>query len=447
MADTIVAPATAPVTSAIGVIRMSGPDAAKIAESVFFPFSGRKLTDTPRLAQYGELKGELVIDRCVAVYFAAPKSYTGEDIVEFSLHGGGGVMRGALSLLTEKGARMASPGEFTRRAYANGKLTLFEAEAVADLIEAETPEAAANAAGQLSGALGAKFEQYYDRLLDITALFTASIDYVSEGVDPPDLKHTENELSDLAKGLKTLADSFDKGRYLSEGVRAVIAGRPNVGKSSVLNALSGRDRAIVSDIPGTTRDTLEQTVYLGGVKVVLTDTAGLRATDDPIESLGVKRAEAELDRAALFIAVFDGSRPLEKEDHALLDRLRSQNKPVIAALNKSDLGLKASLEGALSLSALTGEGIDALAQAIKDAVGIGGFTPDGSLITNRRQADALARAAQSCALAAQALKEGFTADVAWVDADAALAALGELTGQNTSEQTLTRVFERFCLGK
>lgn len=459
MTDTIAAIATPPATGAIGIIRLSGPAARSVADRVFFPGMhdrGVPLSSlSPRCAHYGRIldaDGHL-LDKALALLFPAPHSYTGEDCVELQCHGGLRLLHRVLSLCIVAGARQAAPGEFTKRAFLNGQLDLAEAEAVADLIHAETLEGVRNAAGQLSGQLSDALSSIYNALMDVTAHFTAYIDYTDEGVEPPDCGEAEDICRSAADRLQRLADTFRDGRLFTEGVRCAIIGRPNAGKSSLLNALCGFDRSIVTPLAGTTRDTVEETAQAGSVLLRLIDTAGLRSDADEVERLGMERSRAAATAAGLILAVFDGSEPLTDEDHEVLRMMEQAEVPVIALINKSDLPQRLHPEDspllahAISISAAGGLGLDALRDAIQAQYHAGSLRPDGGMITNRRQADALRRAAESAAHAAEALHAGFTPDIAWVDAEAALTAIGEVTGKTVNDEILSRVFERFCVGK
>lgn len=459
MTDTIAAIATPPATGAIGIIRLSGPAARSVADRVFFPGMqdrGVLLSSlSPRCAHYGRILDTdgYLLDKALALLFPAPHSYTGEDCVELQCHGGLRLLHRVLSLCIDAGARQALPGEFTKRAFLNGQLDLAEAEAVADLIHAETPEGVRNAAGQLSGQLSDALSSIYNALMDVTAHFTAYIDYTDEGVEPPDCSAAEDICRSAADRLQRLADTFRDGRLFTEGVRCAIIGRPNAGKSSLLNALCGFDRSIVTPLAGTTRDTVEETAQAGSVLLRLIDTAGLRSEADEVEQLGIERSRAAATAAGLILAVFDGSEPLTGEDHEVLQMMEQAEVPVIALINKSDLPQRLHptdsplLAHAISISAAGGLGLDALRDAIQAQYHAGSLRPDGGMITNRRQADALRRAAESAAHAAEALHAGFTPDIAWVDAEAALTAIGEVTGKTVSDEILSRVFERFCVGK
>ena len=440
MTDTIAAIATPPATGAIGIIRLSGPQARAVADRIFFPYSkpdGAALSALPpRCAHFGRVldaDGRL-LDKALALVFPAPHSYTGEDCVELHCHGGLRLLDRVLSLCFANGARQAEAGEFTKRAFLNGRLDLTEAEAVADLIHAETLEGVRNAA-------------------DVTAHFTAYIDYTDEGVEPPDCAGAEAICRQSAKRLADLADSFAGGRLFTEGIRCAIVGRPNAGKSSLLNALCGFERSIVTDLAGTTRDTVEETVQVGPILLRLIDTAGLRSGAEAVEQLGIERTKAAVRQAGLVVAVFDGGEAFTEADRAVCSLLADTTVPIVAAVNKSDLPQRLdraaapALADAVSVSAATGAGLELLRQRICALCAADAVRPDGSMITNRRQAEALKRAAEAARHAAEALCAGFTPDIAWVDAEAALSAIGEVTGQTVNAEILSRVFERFCVGK
>lgn len=456
MTDTIAAIATPPATGAIGIIRLSGSRAREVADRIFFPVGGKLLSECPpRSAQFGTIVDfdGVILDQALALTFAAPKSYTGEDSVELQCHGGLRLLDRVLALCFAAGARQALPGEFTRRAFLNGRLDLSAAEAVADLIHAETAEGVENAAAQLSGRLSDELSSIYNILLDLTSHFTAYIDYTDEGVEPPDLSGAEADCRDAAARLTRLASSFADGRLFTEGVRTAIVGKPNAGKSSLLNTLVGFERSIVTDLAGTTRDTIEESVRVGSVILRLIDTAGIREDAETVERLGIERTREATMRAGLVIAVFDASAPLADADREVLALLETCEAPVIAVCNKNDLEWRLDraasplFANAVILSAATGEGLEDLKARITQTLSAERVRHDGSVITNRRQAEALARAAEAAKNAADALAAGFTPDIAWVDAEAALSAIGEVTGQTVNEEILDRVFERFCVGK
>lgn len=451
MSDLIAAVATARGSAAIGILRLSGDGAAEAVSRVFCPASGRALDSYPdRTLVYGSLHDAQgrVIDWCMATVSHAPHSYTGEDTAELQCHGGAALLAAGLDALFAVGARQARPGEFTRRAFLNGKLDLSQAEAVIDLIEADTAELATNAAGQLGGAIRVRAESIHQQLVDILAHFHAVLDYPDEDLEPFQLTAYAQTLADARVQLQQLHDTFRRGRIARSGLATVLLGRPNVGKSSLLNALAGYERTIVTAVPGTTRDTVEERVRIGGVLLRLIDTAGLRQTADEVEALGVARTEAAAQRAELALCILDGSRPRTEEDERALALARCAPHSLIV-VNKSDLPMQQALpEGAICISAKTGEGLPALEAAIAALVGEDASAPwDGAVLTNARQAEAVARAITSMVRAEEAMLAGLTPDAVLTDVEAALEALGQLTGRSLREDVVSRIFSRFCVGK
>lgn len=453
MSDVIAAVSTGNQVSAIGIIRLTGEGCATVAGKVFTLNNQKPLTDAPDkrlcLGQLHDKQGR-VIDSCCAIYSRGPHSYTGEDTVEFHCHGSPAVLAAGLEALYIAGARPAKRGEFTKRAFLNGKLDLTQAEAVIDLIEADTAEAAANAAGQVGGVLQKKLAPIYDDLTNLCSHFHAVLDYPDEDIEDFGLSSYEGALRQDAKALYTLLNSYGQGRILRQGVAAAIVGKPNVGKSSLLNALAGFDRVIVTDIPGTTRDTVEETVMLGSTRLRLIDTAGIRNTDDTVEAIGVERSKKAMEDADLVIFVCDGSKPLDDEDEAIID-LCLEHRNAIALVNKSDLGSciepgELPFVAVIYVCAKTGEGLDQLADMV-DAMFEGESPCDGSILTNARQYDAIRRAFDSMNSAIKALKLGLTPDAVLTDVEAAMEAMGEVTGATVREDITARIFERFCVGK
>ena len=453
MSDVIAAVSTGNQVSAIGIIRLTGNGCAAIAGKVFTLNNHQPLTDAPdRKLCLGSLqdKAGRVIDSCCAIYSRGPHSYTGEDTVEFHCHGSPAVLAAGLEALYIAGARPAKRGEFTKRAFLNGKLDLTQAEAVIDLIEADTPEAAANAAGQVGGALHKKLSPIYDDLTDLCSHFHAVLDYPDEDIEDFGLDSYESALRQDAKALQTLLGSYGQGRILRQGVAAAIVGKPNVGKSSLLNAMAGFDRVIVTDIPGTTRDTVEETVMLGSTRLRLIDTAGIRDTADTVEAIGVERSKKAMEDADLAIFVCDGSKPLDQEDEAIID-LCLEHRNAIALINKADLGRQVEASdlpfmAVIYVCAKTGEGLDQLADMV-DAMFEGETPCDGSILTNARQYDAIRRAYEAMESALKALRSGLTPDAVLTDVEAAMEAMGEVTGATVREDITARIFERFCVGK
>ena len=453
MSHTIAAVSTGNQISAIGIIRLSGDDCADIAGRVFTLNSGVPLADAPnRKMLLGTLRDKAgrVIDQCMAVYTRGPHSYTGEDTMEFHCHGSPAVLAAGLDALYAAGARPARRGEFTKRAFLNGQLDLTQAEAVIDLIEADTADAAANAAGQVGGVLQKKLAPIYDDLTDLCSHFHAVLDYPDEDIDDFRLDNYESALCSDAKALYVLLQTYGQGRILRQGVAAAIVGKPNVGKSSLLNALAGYERVIVTEVAGTTRDTVEETVMLGSTRLRLIDTAGIRETEDKIEAMGVERSKKAAEDADLVIFVCDGSKPLDDDDRAVIDAcLDTEN--AIALINKADLGQAVvpsdlPFMTVISICAKTGEGLEQLADAV-DTMFEGSAPCDGSILTNARQFDAIRRAYEAMLRSLQGLKLGLTPDAVLTDVEEAMTAMGEVTGATIREDITARIFERFCVGK
>ncbi len=451
MTDTIAAIGTPMARSAIGILRLSGPGAIAALAAVFTPKSGRAVGESgPHRLIYGTLRDKdgRPIDQALATFSRGPGSYTGEDTAEIQCHGSPAVLALGLEALFAHGARQAGPGEFTKRAFLNGRLDLTQAEAVADLIDAETPAAVCMAAGQLAGALGRRVEDIYKGLTDLMAHFCAVLDYSDEDIDPFREATITQALNTAEEKLRTLLDSYQRGCHMVKGIPCAIVGRPNAGKSSLLNALVGYDRAIVTDVPGTTRDTIEEKARLGDVLLRLIDTAGLRDTEDQVERLGVERSRAALEGAQLALVLWDGSTPYTREDAAILALAREKAAHVLSVRTKADLpACGAGVEGAVAISAQTGAGLEELAAAIAQIFPTGGQEETGEVLTNLRQAQAAQRALEGVQAARQGQEAGMTPDAVLTDVERALAALGELTGRTVREDVTARIFERFCVGK
>ena len=452
MSDVIAAVSTGRQVCAIGIIRLSGDGCIAVAERVFTPLNKPLHEAANRKLVMGTLhdaRGR-VIDQCMAVCSRQPHSYTGEDTVEFHCHGSPAVLAAGLEALYHAGARPAGRGEFTKRAFLNGKMDLTQAEAVIDLIEADTADAAANAAGQVGGVLQKKLAPIYEELVNLCSHFHAVLDYPDEDIADFGLQNYTATLRAAAKELYALLQTYGQGRILRQGVAAAIVGRPNVGKSSLLNRLAGFDRAIVTDIPGTTRDTVEESVMVGSTRLRLIDTAGIRQTADTVEAMGVERSKKALEEADLAIFLCDGSQPLTQEDRDIIE-LCMDAPNAIALINKSDLG-KTVQPGELPfmtilpVSIKEGTGLELLPDVLEEMFG-GGMPCDGSILTNARQYDACRRAYEAMLESLKGLKLGQTPDAVLTDVEAAMEAMGEVTGATVREDITARIFERFCVGK
>lgn len=463
MNDTIAAYSGGVLPAAIGICRVSGPAAFAVADRLFRPKKGGPMGGGPFYTmRYGDVLDSdgRTLDLCLACCYKGPNSYTGEDMLEIFCHGSQAVVARILDRAAAEGARPAKAGEFTQRAFLAGKMDLTGAEAVADLLYAPSAAAAKNAAAQLKGGIARQIRGMRDVLMGQITHFYAVCDYPDEDLDPFMNEEACRVLTDCAAAMDKLCAGFERGRVLAEGLPVTILGRPNAGKSSLLNALAGYERAIVTPIPGTTRDTVEATVTLEGYLFRLVDTAGLRDSDDPIEQLGVARSRQALDQADLILLVCDGTQEMGEEDTALLDQALDQADTLLV-MNKSDLpGYGCPMFRAedtahtlsvVGLSAKTGLGLEFLeeelvrrAQALLPQAG---QRASELLLTNQRQTDAVRRAAESVARAGQALEQGVTPDALLTDVEQAMAALGELTGRTVREDITSRIFQRFCVGK
>ncbi len=448
--ETIAAISTASGEGGIGIIRLSGPRAIAIALTAFRRADGTPLADpTPFRQYYGAIhrpeSGE-VIDEVLLSVMPAPRSYTREDVAEISAHGGPVPLREMLALVCAAGARIARPGEFTERAFLNGRIDLTQAEAVLDTIRARTDAGLRAAQRVLRGELAQRVRILRDRIISLMASLEVAIDYADEDITELTPAGIRAELDELRAGVGELLASHRQGRLLRDGAATAIIGRPNTGKSSLLNALLGEARAIVTAIPGTTRDLIEEQVEVAGVPLRLIDTAGIRPTDDPIEQLGVARSRAALEEADIILLVLDGAEPLTDEDRTLLALIR--DRPAIIVRNKADLPPRVEVDASAAvISATTGAGIPLLRQAIADLLLGGGATASSPMLTTLRQREATERAAVALDQAWATLDAGSTEELLAIDLMAAAQALNELLGDDIREEVIRDLFARFCIGK
>lgn len=454
MPKTIAAISTPQAAGGIGIVRISGPDARAIAGRVFTSARGKKLnTCRGYTALYGRVHdAEGDIDEAIALNFIAPASFTGEDVVELSCHGGIYVMRRVLQAVLAAGAAPAGPGEFTRRAFLNGKIGLTEAESVMQIISAQGLEAGKAAMAGRDGALERRIGRIREGLTTVAAHLDAWADYPEEDIPEVDGADLQHSLESAREELDRLLSQFEAGRVLREGVETVIAGRPNVGKSTLMNLLSGCERSIVTEYAGTTRDVVEETVLLGGIPLHLADTAGIRSTQDPVERIGVDRARERVQTAQLVLAVFDSSQALNEEDRLLMESV--QNTPAVAVVNKRDLEnvidleyIKQKFKQIVYISARSGDGLEALQQAVASLLKTNTLDPSGGILFTERQRDAARRARDCVQEALDAQRAGITLDAVTVSVEGAVAALLELTGERATEAVVDQVFSHFCVGK
>ncbi|CUS98587.1 tRNA uridine-5-carboxymethylaminomethyl(34) synthesis GTPase MnmE [Candidatus Chrysopegis kryptomonas] len=459
--DTIAAISTAIGEAGISVIRISGKDAIKIADKVFR--GKRKLEEVKtHTAHYGKIvdASGRVVDYVVATVFRAPHSYTGEDTVEISCHGGIFVTRKVLETILEAGARLAQPGEFTKRAFLNGRIDLSQAEAIADLIRSATELAYQSSLSQLEGSISNKIKKMRDDLINLCSLVELELDFADEDLEFVDKPELAKKIKDAISEIDELIETFKFGKIYREGIKVVIAGKPNAGKSSLLNALLNENRAIVSDIPGTTRDIIEESLNIEGVLFRVIDTAGLRETYDIIEQEGVRRAEEQMKKSDMILLVIDSTDEIDEDDiklyNRVLDLAMNESKRCIVVFNKVDLlnGKQIQNEKVLGdfpvvyVSALTGQGLDKLKKLMVEQSFLGTNRTDASVVvTNVRHRDALVKAKQSLQYALKSLEEGMSGDLVAVDLRAGLNHLGEIIGEVTTDDILNNIFSKFCIGK
>lgn len=441
-------------TGGVGIIRISGKKATEIADRIFVSVNGKKLSSSKGYrAYFGRIfDGETAVDEVVCLVFRAPHSYTGEDVVEINCHGGVVLLKKILRLVLQNGAQAAAPGEFTKRAFLNGKLDLSEAESVMTLISAQGEQGANAAFNQLEGSLSRKIEKINSSLLSLAAHIAAWVDYPDDEIEELGNNELYSTIYNAHLELCALLSNFDSGMAVTNGVEAAIVGKPNVGKSTLMNLLTGYDRSIVTEIEGTTRDIVEETINLNGCILRISDTAGMRETGDIVEKLGVERSRKKLERAAIVFAVFDLSKPLSDEDKELIDECKDKN--VIPIINKTDLEprldvdyIKNKLGSPLFISAKSGDGYNDLCDRVAELMGTKNFDTTSAMLVNERQRICCQKASDALKDALEALNLGLTPDAIGVCIDDAIAALLELTGQKASEAVVDEVFKQFCVGK
>lgn len=456
--ETIVAISTAMGNGGIGIIRMSGKESFKILEKIFKP-KNNKLDDIKGYSmKFGYIidsETDEVIDEVLVSFFKSPKSYTTENMCEINSHGGMIVQKLILEQCLKNGANLAEPGEFTKRAFLNGRIDLSQAESVIDLINSKTEKEAKASITQLEGRLSKKIEEIRRDLLDIMSDIEATIDYPEYDIEEVTNNRAIKELDSILEKLKALEESFETGKILKEGIKTIIIGKPNAGKSSLLNLVLDEERAIVSDIAGTTRDTIEEYINLKGIPLKLIDTAGIRDTSDKIEEIGVNKSIDLISKADLIISIFDNSKELEKEDYKILELIKNKNSIIV--LNKTDLGKHAldDKEEILNLqipiikmSAKLGDGIHELYDAINNMFNMGDIESDNSMvITNARHKNQIKKAEYNIKQSIDTIMRNLPIDIIGIYIKEALSDLGTITGQNVSEDIINEIFSKFCLGK
>lgn len=454
MAKTIAAVATGNSVSGIGVIRISGDRAIEIAQKVFKALDGTPLSELKGYtAKYGKVysNGES-FDNAVALVFRNPKSYTGEDVVELSVHGGIFIVEKTLETVLAAGAEPAQAGEFTKRAFLNGKIDLAQAEGVAALISAQGQEAAKVSFNLLQGSLSKEISGVLDELINCSSLMAAWVDYPDEEIPELDENSLKETLQTAKDTLEKLLKNYENGIVMTQGVDTAIVGKPNAGKSTLMNMLSGVEKSIVTHVEGTTRDIVENSVRLGNIVLHLSDTAGIRESNDIVESIGIKKAIGKIDAASLVLAVFDSSAELGDEDRMLMNACKG--KPCIAVINKTDLPekidinqIRSEFDRIVYISAKNNEGADALEQAIKVQLGVENFDSSQPILANKRQKQCVANAYEHICQALEGAQMGITYDAINVMIDSAVDDLLSLTGKKATEEVVNNIFSRFCVGK
>lgn len=456
MERTIAAISTPLGMGGIAVIRVSGDDAVKIADKVFY--GKEKLSDcATHTVHYGFIKNDRgeKVDEVLATVMRAPKTFTREDVVEISTHGGMTASREVLDTLIRAGAYAAEAGEFTKRAFLNGRIDLSQAEAVIDIINSTNEFAQKNALSQLEGSLSKEIQNVRSSLVHLAAQMQVTIDYPDEDLEDITVSDIRNVAQECRERVDKLLSTADSGKILRDGIKTAIVGKPNVGKSSLLNSLAREERAIVTDIAGTTRDVIEEYINLGGLPIILIDTAGIRRTDDTVEKIGVEKSRKSIEEADLVIVMIDGSSFFDDEDVEVLRA--TKNKKRIVLINKTDLGQSKYVEAVrnkaagslvLEVSAKTGMGLDSLAEEIRKAYNLGEISGQGSaVITNMRHKTALVKAGEALGRVVEAIDMNMPSDIASIDINIAIDALGEITGETVSDDIVTAIFHEFCVGK
>lgn len=457
MEDTIAAVATAYGEGGIGIIRISGEEALPILQEIF-EFHGDTDTFTSRRMTYGKIidkEKNQIIDEVLAVYMKGPKTYTAEDVVEINCHGSMVSLRKTLALVLRKGARLAEPGEFTKRAFLNGRLDLSQAEAVIDMIRAKTDKSFDVAVSQLEGRLSLKVEEIRQKLLDLLVDITVNIDYPDEDIEEMTYEKLEESIVETQDMIEKLLATSSTGKMIREGIKIAIVGKPNVGKSSLMNGLLKETRAIVTDIPGTTRDTIEEVLSIRNIPVYLVDTAGIRETSDKVEKMGIEKSKEAFNQADFILFLLDGSRPLEEEDLQIMELLKERKSLVL--INKRDLGEAISIEEiaaklpasqVIEASLLKGQGITEIEGAVEDLVYGGEIVQKESMMVNNvRHIELLQQSVNSLTDALHMSERREALDFIEVDVKNAYERLGEIIGETVSDDIINEVFARFCLGK
>jgi tRNA modification GTPase len=453
--DTIIALATPTGVGAIGVIRLSGDRSIPIASSIFRGRSGKKLDEQDsHTVHFGTIDdGDRIIDEVLVTLFRNPNSYTGEDVVEISCHGSQYIQQEIIQLAIRKGCRMAGPGEFTLQAFLNGKLDLSQAEAVADLIASDSKASHQLALQQMRGGFSSEINRLREQLVNFASLIELELDFSEEDVEFADRQEFQKLITTITNLLKSLIDSFALGNVLKNGIPVAIVGRPNAGKSTLLNALLNEERAIVSDIAGTTRDTIEDEIHIGGVSFRFIDTAGLRDTVDTIERIGVERAIEKLERSALYIYLFDVSQMILEEVEKDLKDLSGAAKRIIVA-NKADLVSEEKLSpfrnsklDMIFITAKEKNSLDILHEKLLEKVEIDKLDSDQLMVTNSRHYDALVKSLEEIGKVQEGIDQNLTGDLLAIDLRQAIYHLGEITGQVSNDELLGNIFSNFCIGK